>query len=87
MSRCQLQRCKLPILMLMLALLSIGLLALRCMDALAPLFILLFNFFDLTTSAPSSLNLQLCVSRCAKLAPLSHLLLDLHTFWLVPRSR
>ena len=33
------QRCELPNLMLMLALLSIGLLALRCMDALAPLFI------------------------------------------------
>ena len=48
-SRCRLQRCELPILMLMLALLSIGLLALRCMDALAPLFILLFSFFDLLT--------------------------------------
>jgi len=45
--------------MLMLALLSIGLLALRCMDALAPLFILLGNFFDLTTSAPSSLRLRI----------------------------
>ena len=35
--------------MLMLALPTIGLLALRCVDALAPLFILLFNFFDLLT--------------------------------------
>ena len=47
--RCQLQRCELPILMLMLALPTIGLLALRCVDALAPLLILLFNFFDLLT--------------------------------------
>ena len=47
--RCQLQRCELPILMLMLALPTIGLLALRCVDALAPLFILLFSFFDLLT--------------------------------------
>ena len=42
-SRSRLQRCGLPILMLMLALPTIGLLALRCVDALAPLFILLFN--------------------------------------------
>ena len=35
--------------MLMLALPTIGLLALRCVDALAPLFILLFSFFDLLT--------------------------------------
>ena len=47
--RCRLQRCELPILMLMLALPTIGLLALRCVDALAPLFILLFSFFDLLT--------------------------------------
>ena len=33
--------------MLMLALPTIGLLALRCVDALAPLFILLLNFFCL----------------------------------------
>ena len=39
-SRARLQRCGLPILMLMLALPTIGLLALRCVDALAPLFIL-----------------------------------------------
>ena len=32
-SRCRLQRCELPILMLMLALLTIGLLALRCVDS------------------------------------------------------
>ena len=47
--RCQLQRCELPILMLMLALPTNGLFALRCVDALAPLLILLFNFFDLLT--------------------------------------
>ena len=35
--------------MLVLALHTIGLLALRCVDALAPLFVLLFNFFDLLT--------------------------------------
>ena len=44
MSRCRLQRCELPILMLMLALPTNGLFALRCVDALAPLLILLFNF-------------------------------------------
>ena len=48
-SRCRLQRCELPILMLMLALPTNGLFALRCVDALAPLLILLFNFFDLLT--------------------------------------
>ena len=63
--------------MLMLALPAIGLLALRCVDALAPLFILLFNFFDLLTIGTLILNLQLClVLRDAR--PLSHLLLDLH---------
>ena len=54
--------------MLMLALLSIGLLALRCIDALAPLFILLFNFFDLLTigtliSQPAALRLALRETR------------------------
>ena len=47
--RCRLQRCELPILTLMLALPTNGLFALRCVDALAPLLILLFNFFDLLT--------------------------------------
>ena len=39
--------------MLMLALPTIGLLALRCVDALAPLFILLFNFFDTLIGTPT----------------------------------
>ena len=64
--------------MLMLALPTIGLLALRCVDALAPLFILLFNFFDLLTigtliSQPAALPRA---ARCSP--PLSRLLLDLH---------
>ena len=46
--------------MLMLALLSIGLLALRCIDALAPLFILLFNFFDLLTAHHRHPHLSTC---------------------------
>ena len=56
--------------MLMLALPTIGLLALRCVDALAPLFILLFNFFDLAAHHRHphlSTCSSACVSRCAKL--------------------
>ena len=67
-SRCRLQRCELPILMLMLALPTNGLFALRCVDALAPLLILLFNFFDLLTigtliSQPAALRLALREAR------------------------
>ena len=67
-SRCRLQRCELPILMLMLALPTNGLFALRCVDALAPLLILLFNFFDLLTigtliSRPAALRLALREAR------------------------
>ena len=58
---------------------TIGLLALRCVDALAPLFILLFSFFDLLTigtliSQPAALPRA---ARCSP--PLSRLLLDLHS--------
>ena len=72
-SRCRLQRCELPILMLMLALPTIGLLALRCVGALAPLFILLFSFFDLLTirtliSQPAALPRA---ARCSPPLPLA----------------
>ena len=56
--------------MLMLALLPIGLLALRCVDALATRFgDLLFNFFVLRSAC--------CSTCCSTLAPRSRLLLDL----------
>ena len=63
--------------MLMLALLPIGLLALRCVDALATRFgDLLFNFFVLiiSTLVAHTLLLHLLL---ATLAPRSRLLLDL----------
>ena len=69
-SRCQLQRCELPILMLMLALLSIGL--------LAPLFILLFQLLRPDHHRHPHLSTCSSASCCAVLAPLSRLLLDLH---------
>ena len=64
--------------MLMLALLPIGLLALRCVDTLATRFgDLLFNFFVLiigTLVAQGSAGRSTC---CSTLAPRSRLLLDL----------
>ena len=77
--RGRLQRCELPILMLMLALPTIGLLALRCVDALAPL----FHDPALQLLRPAHHrhpHLSTCSSAscCAMLAPLSRLLLDLH---------
>ena len=62
----------------MLALPTIWLLALRCVDALAPLFILLFNFFDLLTSG-TLISQPAALPRAARCSPpLSRLLLDLH---------
>ena len=66
-------RCQLPILMLMLALLPIGLLALRCVEALAPRFgDMLFNFFFLRSACCSTCCSQTLASLATAARPAAH---------------